>query len=413
MSDTTTYSATSTTSINDDQWHYITGTYDGDALKIYVDGDLEDTNTDPSGDLPTTSGNLRVGADYNSTAANFFDGIIDEVHISDTARDACWIETEYNNQNSPATAYAVGAEESLNYSYFKEIFIDKGQIGSSCGLALTDFPFLFTLTGTDFQQIEDKVDSNGYDIIFVDALGHQLDHEIEIYDETADELVVWVRIPALPPDVDTTIFMYYGNEAVTSATENPSGVWKNNFKGVWHLKETDIDGGSEDIKDSTSNANDGTTAQMDANDQISGKIDGSFNFDGSDDFVDVTDDDSLDVTNITLSAWVKSSTTGRYIIAKNGSVGTGTSLTVVQHTSYTPPAHVLTIPFVLGSQPTVGNLLIAFCQNLTGSSPISAPDGTWTQIEEQTNYNVHLTVWWKAVAEGPLAAVIDCLASNH
>ena len=32
------------------------------------------------------------------TMADRWNGIIDEVRISDTARDACWIETEYNNQ---------------------------------------------------------------------------------------------------------------------------------------------------------------------------------------------------------------------------------------------------------------------------------------------------------------------------
>ncbi|MEA3488318.1 MAG: hypothetical protein U9R10_03585, partial [Euryarchaeota archaeon] len=37
---------------------------------------------------------------------------IDEVRISDTARNADWIQTSYNNQNNPSSFYDVGAEES-------------------------------------------------------------------------------------------------------------------------------------------------------------------------------------------------------------------------------------------------------------------------------------------------------------
>ena len=44
------------------------------------------------------------------TGGDYLDGKIDEVRISDTARDACWIETEYNNQDAPTTFYSISAE---------------------------------------------------------------------------------------------------------------------------------------------------------------------------------------------------------------------------------------------------------------------------------------------------------------
>jgi hypothetical protein len=37
--------------------------------------------------------------------------VIDEVRISSTVRDLCWIETEYANQNNPAGFYNIGSEE--------------------------------------------------------------------------------------------------------------------------------------------------------------------------------------------------------------------------------------------------------------------------------------------------------------
>jgi hypothetical protein len=40
-----------------------------------------------------------------------FNGSIEEVHISNSARSAGWITTEYNNQSSPSTFYSVGGHQ--------------------------------------------------------------------------------------------------------------------------------------------------------------------------------------------------------------------------------------------------------------------------------------------------------------
>jgi hypothetical protein len=49
----------------------------------------------------TLNTDFRFG--YDSAAARFLNGALDEVRISKTARSADWITTEYNNQNSPST----------------------------------------------------------------------------------------------------------------------------------------------------------------------------------------------------------------------------------------------------------------------------------------------------------------------
>jgi hypothetical protein len=38
----------------------------------------------------------------------------DEVRISTSARSSDWIKTEFNNQNNPASFYAIGAETQPN-----------------------------------------------------------------------------------------------------------------------------------------------------------------------------------------------------------------------------------------------------------------------------------------------------------
>jgi len=48
---------------------------------------------------------------------DFLDGRLDEIRVSSIARNACWVETEYNNQSSPATFYGLGSEEANGNVY--------------------------------------------------------------------------------------------------------------------------------------------------------------------------------------------------------------------------------------------------------------------------------------------------------
>ncbi len=89
------YAATSTTSINDNKWHYLVGTYNGSAVRIYVDGVLEDTKVIASS-LPSVTGPLRIGADWQSTPANFFIGNIDDARVYNRALQSYEITKLYN-----------------------------------------------------------------------------------------------------------------------------------------------------------------------------------------------------------------------------------------------------------------------------------------------------------------------------
>ena len=95
--------ARATTNKYDGNWHHFVGTFDGETVRLYVDGSEGATpNTDPSGNLNAVTGNVLIGIHANGTA-NPMNGGIDEVRISSTARDSSWIGTEYRNQNSPGT----------------------------------------------------------------------------------------------------------------------------------------------------------------------------------------------------------------------------------------------------------------------------------------------------------------------
>ena len=97
--------------------------------------------------------------------------------------------------------------------------------------------------------------------------------------------------------------MYYNN-SVCSNQEDPVGVWDSNFIGVWHLNETD-DAVGATRWDSTGNDNDGLTAGYDGDESIDGLIDGADDFDGADDYINVSHDDSMNTTgSITIEGWV-------------------------------------------------------------------------------------------------------------
>ena len=84
-------------------WTYLTGTYDGTTVRLYYNATEEATDT-RSGNINATTEPVVIGR--RAIGDNrFLNGIIDEVRMSNVARSAGWIQTEYNNQSSPSTFY--------------------------------------------------------------------------------------------------------------------------------------------------------------------------------------------------------------------------------------------------------------------------------------------------------------------
>lgn len=103
----------STVNISTGSWYYIIGVYNGSSMKTYVDG-VERCTTDVSGAIDNSAKKLFLGA--NGGSGEVFENLMDEVRISGSARSADWITTEYNNQSSSSTFYAVGGQEVANIS---------------------------------------------------------------------------------------------------------------------------------------------------------------------------------------------------------------------------------------------------------------------------------------------------------
>ena len=97
------------------KWHYLVVTYDystKDAL-IYVDGapmTLNATYIPTSWTQLATYDDWLWGGNLPDYPESAVAGMFDEIRVSDVARSAQWIQTEYNCQSSPNTFYTVGAE---------------------------------------------------------------------------------------------------------------------------------------------------------------------------------------------------------------------------------------------------------------------------------------------------------------
>ena len=187
---------------------------------------------------------------------------------------------------------------------------------------LTHFPLLLTLgtsvgTGsTDVSAVFDELTSNDNrkKIAVTKTDGTtELYVEIEKWDDANEKAVLWVSKSdlVLSSSGTTDLYLYYDsshadNDTYVGDTNDvvAESVWDSNFKTVFHM----ADGAStSSTYDSTSNDNDGTKTA--ANEPIvtsSGEIGNAQDFDGTDDYMEVTYSSELDFSgagkSLTLEA---------------------------------------------------------------------------------------------------------------
>jgi hypothetical protein len=201
----------------------------------------------------------------------------------------------------------------LNYfAYHKSITVQAGQVSAG---PLTNFPMLVSVTDPNLETVANAGHVASYnagtndpwDIIFeglddttcggAGTSPCKLNHEIELYNQATGQLIAWVKVPSI--NNGTVIYMYYGNSCMTASSQNATGVWDANYKGVWHLKEAT----GTNLADSTSNGN--TATPYNSPTQVGGEIDGSLQFDGTTNYIQASNSPSLQIGSaLTVSAWI-------------------------------------------------------------------------------------------------------------
>ncbi len=180
------------------------------------------------------------------------------------------------------------------WAYRKRITIDNTKVTAT----LANFPVLISFIDAE---IKAAARADGFDILFTDDdETTKLDHEIERWDDITGELIVWVKIPSLPDTVDKDIYVYYGNSSAADQ-QNASGVWTNNYAGVWHMDETS----GTTLADSTTTSDAIKLAAAEPAASTGGRIGGAQDFDGTNDVATASDVAGLDLTNTgTIEVWI-------------------------------------------------------------------------------------------------------------
>lgn len=111
----------SNATVNNNVWRHVTAVYNNGAVRIYIDG-VQNTNTTQGSSFGTGTtryGYIGTGSESDSFDGNkgpnsYFNGDIDEVKISNVARSANWIRTEFNNQNAPLAFHVLGSQTAVD-----------------------------------------------------------------------------------------------------------------------------------------------------------------------------------------------------------------------------------------------------------------------------------------------------------
>ena len=266
---------------------------------FYIDGVAGTTvigGGNGQGAITGTNTNIQMGERIDGGAD--MNGIMDEFHISMTARPADWIEAEYLNQKDSSTFISFGTPTDYTAWFDNDwknrvkVTIDNsGQTTDD----LTNFPLLVRLNVTDFPGL-DLSTTAGADVRFTSSDGTELKYEVEGWDNTTNIATVWVKVPTITVGSTTGyIYVYYnhiGSATYDQSTADEQAVWDTNHAGVWHMDGT---------LDSTANGNDST---IDETSDVTGQIGQGREWSDSD-RLSMGSGASLDnLTALTFSTWL-------------------------------------------------------------------------------------------------------------
>ncbi|MDO5575589.1 MAG: DUF2341 domain-containing protein [Fibrobacter sp.] len=191
------------------------------------------------------------------------------------------------------------------WKYQREIGFNTTVSGADIDIDIYNFAVLVRLSSDNFDFTQAM--SFGEDIRFTTLSGNQLPYEIEKWDATGREAVVWVKIDTIFGNDNTqSILMHWGNPAAESQSDGRMVFdTVSGFAGVWHLGN-DNEGV---FSDATANMYHGNSTENSRPAVGDGAIGKGCVFDGKDDFITMpnTADSKLNFPDsgyYSVSAWV-------------------------------------------------------------------------------------------------------------
>ncbi len=181
--------------------------------------------------------------------------------------------------STTAAETSSGSESGEPEAFFRrEVVIHGNQVPGD--EPLLDFTVLITFAGDTGLS---HVDSGGHvleldaaDLVFRDANLQPLARQLVSYGPATGRLSVWVRVPEIAADADTTLYLDYGAPSLVNLSQVDA--WNDDYVGVWHFEDTVVDGGM--ILDSGPLATHGTAVDLAAANSVAGRVGQGLSFTG-------------------------------------------------------------------------------------------------------------------------------------
>jgi Concanavalin A-like lectin/glucanases superfamily/Bacterial Ig-like domain/Bacterial Ig domain/PKD domain/Glucose / Sorbosone dehydrogenase len=369
---TSVKSATGAAGLPLDSWAHVTATYDGAALRLYVDGNLI-TTTGVTGVMPVSTGPLRIGG--NAIWGEYFQGLIDEVRVYRRALTQTEIQADMGRSISipdtenPTAPTGLGAAGAIGRATLSWTAATDNQTvrrynvhrGSSPGFALTTANRIAQPTSTGHVDTSAAAGTHYYRVTAEDAAGNVGPASNEasatvLADTTAP--TVSITAPAAGATVSNTVsvdanasddvavasveFRVDGNLVSTDTAAPWSASWntRTTTNASHDLTAVARDGAGNPATSATvsvtvdnsaapvpglvgawsfdenagasagDRSGNGNAGAIAGAAWATGKFGSSLSFDGVDDIVTVPDSNSLDVTAMTFEAWLQPSALG-------------------------------------------------------------------------------------------------------
>ncbi|MFH1100522.1 MAG: DUF2341 domain-containing protein [Methanobacteriota archaeon] len=133
--------------INDNNWHHLVIVFDRNdwgVVLYYIDGEFDEWyDIGGIGNIDTTDSFqlCRKLIQAGPPKYNYFAGTIDEVRVSKGLRSEDWVNTSFQNQNSPSIFYTLGSETTI----FLTIMVE-----NTGGIVLNTDKFCLLVNGTNY-----------------------------------------------------------------------------------------------------------------------------------------------------------------------------------------------------------------------------------------------------------------------
>lgn len=169
---------TPTGQITTGTWYHLVGSWDGDILNLYINGELVQTYDTPNEPLKTSDDTLQIGLEYDNPDQSFFNGDIDDIYLYSRAINAQESSEIYASTGSGSTTFTtLKYNKAIERSPFSGI-MPKEAIPIVATATTILILILWNLFGSILMEFisdhisERVIDSKGKKQIFAEKIDH-------------------------------------------------------------------------------------------------------------------------------------------------------------------------------------------------------------------------------------------------